>query len=96
MPSRFLRRLDLTSYLIGKLQERAIRVVTPAAPENRSGIVTFSVGSAADNIRLMRKLLERKVLVSVRYTSHVGGIRVSCHFFNTRDDIDALLESLSL
>ena len=33
-----------------------------------------------------------KVLVSVRYTSDVGGVRVSCHLFNNRDDLDRLVE----
>jgi selenocysteine lyase/cysteine desulfurase len=26
-----------------------------------------------------------------RYTAGVGGIRVSCHFFNTHEEIDKLL-----
>jgi cysteine desulfurase / selenocysteine lyase len=90
----FAHVMDLTDYLIGNLRERSVRIVTPAGRENRSGIVTFSVGTAQEDIRLMQHLLERKVLVSVRYTSQVGGIRVSCHFFNSRDDIDALLHNI--
>jgi selenocysteine lyase/cysteine desulfurase len=42
----------------------------------------------------MNRLLERKILISVRYTSNVGGVRVSCHFYNSSDDIDALLGEL--
>jgi selenocysteine lyase/cysteine desulfurase len=40
----------------------------------------------------MEHLLERKVMVSVRYTSGVGGVRVSCHFFNSSEDVERLLE----
>jgi len=39
----------------------------------------------------MDHLLDHGVLVSVRYTSQVGGVRVSCHFFNSRDDLTRLL-----
>ncbi|MGA2458400.1 MAG: aminotransferase class V-fold PLP-dependent enzyme, partial [Terriglobales bacterium] len=84
----------LTDHLIEGLQTLGIEIVTPLARQHRSGIVTFSVGSAAENIRLMERLLERKILVSVRYTSHVGGVRVSCHFFNNAADIDRLLEAV--
>ena len=71
-----------------------VTIVTPPEPESRSGIVTFSVGDAGRNVALMRYLLERKILVSVRYTSNVGGVRVSCHFFNSTADMDRLLEAV--
>jgi selenocysteine lyase/cysteine desulfurase len=84
----------LTDHLIEGLQALDIEIVTPVARQHRSGIVTFSIGSAAENIRLMDKLLELKILVSVRYTSNVGGVRVSCHFFNNIADIDRVLEAV--
>ena len=82
---------SLTDRLLAGLDELPVTVVTPRAPENRSGIVTFSVGSADANVKLMQRLQEKKILVSVRYTSNVGGIRVSCHFYNSPEDIDTLL-----
>ena len=85
----------LTDRLLAGLDRLPVEVVTPRAKENRSGIVTFSVGSAAENVKLMNRLLERKILISVRYTSNVGGVRVSCHFYNSSDDIDALLTELA-
>src|SRR5581483_1614924 len=84
----------LTDRLIAGLDELAVQVVTPRARENRSGIVTLSVGTADENVRLMNRLLEKKILVSVRYTSNVGGIRVSCHFYNSEEDIDVLLREV--
>jgi len=56
--------------------------------------VTFSVGTAEQNVALMNRLLEKKILVSVRYTSNVGGIRASCHFYNSIEDIEQLLQQL--
>jgi selenocysteine lyase/cysteine desulfurase len=85
---------QLTDYLIDGLKILGINVVTPTERKYRSGIVTFSVGSPADNVVMMEYLLDRKILVAVRYTSHVGGVRVSCHFFNSRGDLDHLLNAV--
>jgi selenocysteine lyase/cysteine desulfurase len=85
---------QLTGHLINGLRTLGVTVVTPEEPEHRSGIVTFSVGDAAKNIMLMRRLLDRNILISVRYTSQVGGVRVSCHFFNSLADLDALLNAV--
>jgi len=94
--SRIAERVfQLTDYLIAGLDGLGVSVVTPRERESRSGIVTFSVGAAAENVALMEKLLARKILVSVRYTSGVGGLRVACHFFNSTDDIDRLLEGVA-
>jgi selenocysteine lyase/cysteine desulfurase len=84
----------LTDRLIAGLDTLGLEVITPRARENRSGIVTFSVGNADANVHLMSQLLAAKILVSVRYTANVGGIRVSCHFYNSEEDIDALLAEL--
>jgi len=85
---------SLTDQLLTGLDHLPVSIVTPRARDNRSGIVTFSVGSVEDNVKLMKRLLEKKILVSVRYTSQVGGIRVSCHFYNSPEDIEALLTEL--
>jgi selenocysteine lyase/cysteine desulfurase len=85
---------SLTDRLLSGLDNLPVTVVTPRELKNRSGIVTFSAGTAKQNVALMNRLLEKKILVSVRYTSNVGGIRVSCHFYNSTEDIDRLLEEL--
>jgi cysteine desulfurase/selenocysteine lyase len=85
----------LTDRLIDGLRNLAVELVTPVEDDSRSGIVTFSAGDADRNIVLMQHLLDRKILVSVRYTSNVGGVRVSCHFFNSQTDIDRLLATLA-
>ncbi len=84
--------LSLTDHLIAGLKQQGIQVVTPEDRRYRSGIVTFTLGDVEDNIALTNFLQEHKVLVSVRYTSGVGGVRVSCHLFNVKDDLDRLLD----
>jgi selenocysteine lyase/cysteine desulfurase len=86
--------LTLTEELIAGLEQLPVELVTPRATVNRSGIVTFSVGSAEQNVALMKRLQEDRILVSVRYTSNVGGVRVSCHFYNSEEDIQKLLTRL--
>ncbi len=80
MLARTFFRLPTTSST--RLKQQDIQVVTPEDRRFRSGIVTFTLGDAEDNIALTNFLQEHKVLVSVRYTSGVGGVRVSCHLFN--------------
>lgn len=87
--------VSLTNRLIAGLDRLNLDLITPRAKENRSGIVTFSVGSAEENVTLVTRLAERKILVSVRYTTRVGGVRVSCHIFNSTEDIDRLLATIS-
>jgi len=83
---------ELTTYLLTELIHLGVEIVTPVELQTRSGIITFSLGSRDRNLALMEYLLEHKVLISVRYTSGVGGVRVSSHFFNTKDDLDRVIE----
>jgi cysteine desulfurase / selenocysteine lyase len=84
--------LSLTDQLIDSLQREQIEIVTPIERRYRSGIVTLTLDTPDDNAALLAFLQQRKVLVSLRYTSNVGGIRVACHLFNNRDDVDRLVE----
>ncbi len=59
------------------------------APERRSGILTFR---APDPERLYRMLSEAGVSVSVRE----GGIRVSVHCFNSRGEMERVVELLEV
>ncbi len=82
--------------LAGRLQEEldrlGVRVVSRPEPEARSGITTFTVSDdPAENERLLGQLLDERILVSIRYTSGVGGIRVSTHYFNDDGDLDTLI-----
>jgi selenocysteine lyase/cysteine desulfurase len=72
------------------------RVISPGAPEEaRSGITIFTVCDTPEEDRaLLDELLTRKIYLAQRYTSGVGGIRASTHFFNDESDVDALLLAL--
>ncbi len=91
-PSRLAEHIfRLTDHLIAGLRTLGIRLVTPVDRQYRSGIITFTVGPVRENVELMEYLLDHRVCVSVRYTSRVGGVRASCHFYNSLEDLDRLL-----
>jgi selenocysteine lyase/cysteine desulfurase len=57
--------------------------------------VTFSLGQGpARDREVLHALWDRKVVISQRYTAGVGGLRVSVHLYNNRDDIEMLLAAV--
>ena len=81
----------LTERLLEGLDRLGVAVVSPRAPAHRSGITTFTIGPGAADQAALHWLTGAGVAVSVRYSAGVGGVRVSCHLFNTADDVDRLL-----
>jgi selenocysteine lyase/cysteine desulfurase len=89
------RVLALAESVANGLDELGLHVVTHREREVRSGITTFTVSSRLEeNEALVARLLDQRVLVSLRYTSGVGGIRVSTHAYNTEADVGAFLEAV--
>ena len=89
------RVLDLAGLVREELEATGVRIVSRPEPEARSGITTFTVsGDPAEDEALLQRLLEQRVYVSRRYTSQVGGIRVSTHYYNDETDIERLADAL--
>jgi cysteine desulfurase/selenocysteine lyase len=85
--------LKLGDRLVEGLKKMDFIVVSPEAPAERSGITTFrALTTVEDDVALRDFLSNRKVDVSVRFTSGIGGVRVSCHLYNSEDDVDRLLD----
>ena len=82
------RILHLTDTLIQGLQQQGYRLFTVTESKFRSGIVTFFHQRAES---LWEFLKTQKIHVSLRQ----GMIRVSPHFYNTMDEIQAFLEALT-
>jgi selenocysteine lyase/cysteine desulfurase len=71
------------------LAEKGYTVISPFQKEERSGIVVFTHRSH-DMGFLFQSLKKIGVAVNLRNRT----IRVSPHFYNTRDEIDLLLDAL--
>lgn len=84
--------LSLGDRLVAGLGRMGLTPVSHLEEAARSGIITFNLpGGREQEQRLNRRLDAQKVFVSVRYASGVGGVRVSPHYFNTSEDVEALL-----
>ncbi len=87
--------LALADRVAAGLQRLDREVVSPLERDARSGITTFRAGrTPADDLALRDYLESRNVGVSVRFTSGVGGVRVSTHVYNSTDDVDRLLDAV--
>jgi len=76
--------MKLTGYLIERLKGEGFTLQTSENPSNRSGIVNFRVSKPKEKVKELRK---RGVVVSAR----MKGIRVSPHFYNTKEEIEKFL-----
>ena len=77
----------LTDLIFEKARENGYEIFSSESPEDRSGIVTFRV-PGCNNAELWKALQGRKVVCSPRG----GGIRLSPHFYNTGEEIDAFFD----
>ncbi|MHB8845192.1 MAG: aminotransferase class V-fold PLP-dependent enzyme [Nitrospirota bacterium] len=82
--------LDLGDVIIQMAKERGFSVLTPEERTERGGNITiagpFDPGAVRDRLR------ERGIMVNARG----GGIRISPHFYNTREEILGLFASIDV
>ena len=87
--------LALAGLVRGELEAAGVRIVSRPEPETWSGITTFTVsGDPVEDEALLQRLLEQGIYASRRYTSRVGGIRVSTHYYNDEDDVERLVAAV--
>jgi cysteine desulfurase/selenocysteine lyase len=86
--------LSLGDRLRGGLTDAGVNIVSRPEPQARSAITTFTLGSVEADGALHARLLDERILVARRYTAHVGGIRVSTHYFNNADDVERLIAAV--
>jgi selenocysteine lyase/cysteine desulfurase len=81
--------LSLVALLRNGLQRNTdIQVRSSMDEESKSGIINLACRDAES---IAERLLEHGIVVSVRG----GGLRISPHFYNTKDEIDKLLSELN-
>lgn len=88
----------LGNYLFDKLHEIGCRLRTPEDKSKRHGLIVYSTGDHLMDQNTFKYFNapppnEKPIKVSLRYVGGVGGIRVSTHFFNTKEEIDYLVET---
>ena len=79
--------LDLTESLMNSVKDLDLQLTTPKDKDHRSGIVHFLIDGAQ---RRSERLREKGVIVSARS----NGLRVAPHFYNTKEEIEHLIQEL--
>lgn len=86
---------ELSQYLYQALHQLNITIVSSSEEAEKSGITIFSFYNDPEkDLALLKALLAKKVYISQRYTSNVGGLRISTHYYNNEDDIDKLVAAI--
>jgi selenocysteine lyase/cysteine desulfurase len=85
----------LNKRLVSGLMAMGIQPCSPVDEAHMSSIASFNFGFPQGNIEREKKLVtylqEKGIKVSLRSSTGTGGIRVSMHWYNTEEEIDALL-----
>ncbi|MGA9508231.1 MAG: hypothetical protein WBV55_06235, partial [Candidatus Sulfotelmatobacter sp.] len=81
--------LSLNEYFTRKVKERGYQVIGTGKREDQSAIVVFE-GEGVPAEETCQRLAARDIIVSTRF----GRLRVAPHFYNSREDIDRLVEAL--
>jgi cysteine desulfurase/selenocysteine lyase len=81
--------LGLTGYLADRLESKGYRVASSRRQHEASAVVTCAHDRHSPS-SLYRTLLSRNIITAPR----MGRLRISPHFYNTREEVDALIEAL--
>jgi kynureninase len=82
------RHVELTTLAVERAQAQGLRVNSPLDPRLRGGHVTVDFpGSKA----ACDELIRRKFIVDYRPGA---GIRIAAHFYNTREEVDAVFDEM--
>jgi cysteine desulfurase / selenocysteine lyase len=80
--------MALRDYLIATLKAKGLRVAAELPAAQSSPIVTFFPKTPVEEVS--RKLAEKKISFAPRF----GGIRISPHAFNTKEEIDLVCQTV--
>jgi len=83
--------------LIDGLGELGIKMCSPTDDKHISSIASFNFGfrgGIANEKALVSYLQERNIYISLRSSTGTGGLRISIHYYNTPEEIDALVAGI--
>lgn len=87
------RCLELRSYCLSRLKElKGIVIISPEVDSLSTGIVSFTL-KEGENREVAAELAKEDIIVKV--LPKYNGIRISCHMFISKHDIDRFIKSFS-
>jgi len=86
---------ELNRYLVQGLEERRLNILSSTSDSHSSGICTFQLAEGISKEKeLVSSACKAGVFVSLRYVSGIGGVRVSPHYYNSKNDINKLFDCI--
>ena len=85
-----MRSLALTGLIVQRAKKNGFQINSPLNPEKRGGTVIVQMKNSQ---QITRELLKRDFLIDWRPNA---GIRISPHFYNTEDEVDAIMEEIKM
>jgi len=86
------RTLQIRNYCLAELKKiKGLNVISPESRSLSTGIVSFSLDKVK-NVEVFNKLNEQDIIVKL-LTQH-NAIRISCHLFVSKQDIDGFIKAL--
>jgi len=82
------RSLALTERIVQRANENGFQINSPLNSEKRGGTVIVQLKNSQ---QITKELLKRDFLIDWRPNA---GIRISPHFYNTEDEVDAIMEEI--
>jgi len=82
------RSIELTERIIQRAHKSGFKINSPLNPERRGGTVVIQMENSQ---QISKELLKRDFLIDWRPNA---GIRISPHFYNTEDEVDAIMEEI--
>lgn len=86
---------EIATYCMDRIEEIGGTVITHRDPNHFGGIVIARLYNDLDIDRMiLKKLHAQKIFIAQRFTDYVGGFRISCQYFNNKQDIDRMIEGM--
>lgn len=82
------RSIRLTERIIQRARENGFKINSPLNPERRGGTIVVQMENSQ---QISKELLKCDFLIDWRPNA---GIRISPHFYNTEDEVDAIMEEM--
>ncbi len=86
---------EIGEYCMDRIEEIGGTLITHRDAGRRGGII---IARLYDDVnidrKIMRELHAKNIFVAQRFTDNVGGFRISCNWFNNKEDIDNMIKGM--
>lgn len=86
---------EIATYCMDRIEEIGGSIITTRDTNHRAGIVIARLyQDLAIDRDILYKLHSKRIFIAQRFTDCVGGFRISCQYFNNKQDIDNMIAGM--